>query len=353
MFAQSGPASRKPRSRAVALASAALVAGATLLAGPLIAPAPATAQAGCLVVESRSVVWHTAPDEGGFVLILVLRNVCDAPVNGWELALGLAPGHVATQGWNARWTLSSDPLVATNSPWQPPLGPGASFTIGLIGNWSGAYADPVSCTINGSPCDGTAPNQPPQVSMTSPADGGMVFFPGTVTLAADASDPDGAVELVEFYLDGELAGTDDTAPFQVEVPLGIPFCACSAFARAVDDGDPALSTDSDPVSFFLVSVPPAPYTVSPTSLEVPEGGAATFHVELTAPTTVPFEIQVVGDPGVTAAPGAFVLNEDAIGQDVTVTAAPGSAPASAVVWVDTFPNDTAVQVTVVPAPAGG
>jgi hypothetical protein len=131
------------------------------------------------------------------------------------------------------------------------------------------------------------------------------------------------------------------------VPLSIPFCGCRAYARAFDDGEPALSADAEPVSFFVVSVPPAPYRVSPTLLQVPEGGAATFQVQLTAPTTVSFGIRVEGDSGITAAPEAFVLDEATLGQQVTVTAAAATAGASATVWVDTFPNRTAVLVTVV------
>jgi cellulose binding protein with CBM2 domain/Big-like domain-containing protein len=323
-------------------ALAALIA----LAGPLAA-APAYATSTCLVVEPESVVWATGPQQGGFLLNLELRNICQNPVSNWKLALQLAPGHTASTGWNADWTLDAQPLTATPAFWQPVLRPGRSLTLGLLGNWSGSYADLVACTINGRPCDGSQPNQPPQVVMTSPADGGLVIFPGTVTLAADATDPDGAVDRVEFYLDDELAGTDDTAPYQLTVPLSIPFCSCQAYARAFDDGDPALSADAEPVNFAVVSVPPAPYTVNPTALEVPEGGAAAFRVQLTAPTTVSFGIRVEGDPGIAAAPETFVLNGATLGQDVTVTAAAGTAPASAVVWVDAFPNPTAVLVTVV------
>lgn len=329
------------RRRLLGAAAALLV-----LAGPLAA-APAHATSSCLVVEPESVVWATGPQQGGFLLNLELRNICEAPVAGWELVLQLAPGHTASHGWNADWTLDTDPLTASPPPWQPTLRPGRSLTLGLLGNWSGSYTDPVACTINGLPCDGSQSNQPPQVVMTSPAEGGFVFFPGAVTLAADAPDPDGVVDRVEFYLDDELVGIDDTAPYQVAVPLSLPFCGCQAYARAFDDGDPALSADSEPVNFDVVSVPPAPYTVSPTVLEVPEGGAATFRVQLTAPTTVSFGIRVDGDPGIAAAPVTFVLDEATLAQDVTVTAAAGTAPASAVVWVDTFPNDTAVLVTVV------
>jgi hypothetical protein len=58
-----------------------------------------------------------------------------------------------------------------------------------------------------------APNVPPSVSLTNPAQG-AVFASGTnVTLGAAASDPDGTVSKVEFFIDGFKAGTDTNSPY--------------------------------------------------------------------------------------------------------------------------------------------
>jgi glucose/arabinose dehydrogenase len=56
-------------------------------------------------------------------------------------------------------------------------------------------------------------NVPPEISITSPADGSRFTAPATVDVEASASDPDGTVSKVEFYLNGTLSGTDTTAPF--------------------------------------------------------------------------------------------------------------------------------------------
>ena len=53
-------------------------------------------------------------------------------------------------------------------------------------------------------------NQPPSVSITSPSNGNSVS--GIVTVTATASD-NAAVDRVEFYVDGRLEFTDDSAPY--------------------------------------------------------------------------------------------------------------------------------------------
>ncbi len=60
-------------------------------------------------------------------------------------------------------------------------------------------------------------NNPPSVSVSVPFGGSIEYFDGrTVTLSADASDADGSIAKVEFYLDGSSVGVDTTAPFSVD-----------------------------------------------------------------------------------------------------------------------------------------
>ncbi len=61
---------------------------------------------------------------------------------------------------------------------------------------------PVTITVN------SASNQPPAVSITSPASGASFTAPATVTITAIASDPDGNVNRVEFFQGATLLGTD-------------------------------------------------------------------------------------------------------------------------------------------------
>ena len=71
---------------------------------------------------------------------------------------------------------------------------------------------------------GTAPNnQPPTVSISSPASGATFTAPATITVAANAADSDGTVSKVDFYAGNTLIGSDASAPYQVtwnSVPAG-------------------------------------------------------------------------------------------------------------------------------------
>jgi hypothetical protein len=59
-------------------------------------------------------------------------------------------------------------------------------------------------------------NNPPSVSISAPLDGPIVYVDGrTISLSADASDSDGTIAQVEFFLNGNSVGTDTTAPYAV------------------------------------------------------------------------------------------------------------------------------------------
>ena len=63
---------------------------------------------------------------------------------------------------------------------------------------------------------GTAPapaNQLPTVTLTAPANGATFTAPATVTLTANASDPEGRLTKIDFYNGSTLLGTDTSAPF--------------------------------------------------------------------------------------------------------------------------------------------
>jgi hypothetical protein len=65
---------------------------------------------------------------------------------------------------------------------------------------------------------GTSSNIAPTVSMTSPASGGAFVLPTSITMTATASDSDGSVQKVEFYLGTLLIGTDTSSPYSVVWP---------------------------------------------------------------------------------------------------------------------------------------
>jgi hypothetical protein len=316
-------------------------AAAAVVASLSVIPAtPAQAQASCLTADVQTTHWTAGSGQGGFTVTITLTNVCGSPVNGWTLELTLPPGHAASSGWSAEWTTSGVNVIATNLPWNMVINPGQSITIGFVGSWTGAFQDPVSCVINGAPCDGSDPaeNLPPEVTMTSPR-GGLVGFvsPCPFVLNADASDPDGTVERVEFFVNGALVGTDHTAPYLAGSSLGAfpppspPSFEYVAFARAHDDGTPPLSTDSAPVAFRIAIGDPAPETIYACtfSLELPAGTAEPVRFGLFSFTVNEVTLTVTGDPGITVSPTTIVPNGSLV--VATVSAAPGSAGATATI----------------------
>ncbi|WMJ67773.1 glycosyl hydrolase family 18 protein [Stenotrophomonas sp. 24(2023)] len=62
-------------------------------------------------------------------------------------------------------------------------------------------------------CDGSGVNQPPVVTLTSPANGATFSAGSTVTVSANASDPDGSVSKVEFFRNGASFAVATSAPY--------------------------------------------------------------------------------------------------------------------------------------------
>ena len=92
---------------------------------------------------------------------------------------------------------------------------------------------------------GGGPNVPPTVSITNPTDGSLYTSLSTITIDADASDPDGSVTQVEFFVDGTSIGTDNTSPYSINWTPG-SFGTYSLTAEATDDS--SATTLSAPIS---------------------------------------------------------------------------------------------------------
>lgn len=88
-------------------------------------------------------------------------------------------------------------------------------------------------------------NIPPDVSITSPTDGASYTTLQSINVDASASDPDGVVSQVEFFVDGNSIGTDNTSPFGTSwTPAS--FGTYVLTAEATDDS--LATTLSDPIT---------------------------------------------------------------------------------------------------------
>lgn len=74
---------------------------------------------------------------------------------------------------------------------------------------------------------------PPSIVLTSPAAGAVRREPGSFTLAASATDPDGGISKVEYFANGGLVATATSTPFSASV-TGLSAGTYSLTAKATD-----------------------------------------------------------------------------------------------------------------------
>ncbi|HZM21696.1 MAG TPA: pentapeptide repeat-containing protein [Anaerolineales bacterium] len=101
-------------------------------------------------------------------------------------------------------------------------------------------------------------NQPPTVSLMSPADNTTVTKGSTVTISATAADSDGSVIRVEFFAGSTLLNTDPSAPYSFDWTTTVTG-AYVITARATDN-DGAVTTSQS----VTVNIVPSPNNVPPT-----------------------------------------------------------------------------------------
>ena len=151
---------------------------------------------------------------------------------------------------------------------------------------------------------GTTANTPPEVSLTSPADGASFVAPAAITLSADATDVDGTVASVEFFVNGSSAGTA-TGPFTLPWNnVGAGSYVITAVAR---DNQGATTTSASRTISVTTNAPPT------VSITAPANGA-TFTAPLS--TTIS---AAASDTDGSIASVAFFANGVSLG---LVTAAP-------------------------------
>ena len=98
-------------------------------------------------------------------------------------------------------------------------------------------------------------NTAPTVSLTAPAVNSNLPVGTSVTLEATAADSDGSITKVEFFVDGVLAGTDTSSPYQYNW-VSSTLAIYSLTAKATDNAGGV--TTSEAVSVRRTPVAPAP-----------------------------------------------------------------------------------------------
>lgn len=109
--------------------------------------------------------------------------------------------------------------------------------------------------------NGGGGNQAPLVSVTSPTDGAMLSQGETISITADASDADGSVAQVEFFVNGSSIGIDSTSPYSLDWQVATGSSSLTAVAT---DNENAATTSTpvgitgqasgDPTSVHVSSI---------------------------------------------------------------------------------------------------
>ncbi len=105
-------------------------------------------------------------------------------------------------------------------------------------------------------------NSPPKCSLGSPSNNTVVFPPNTLALNATASDNNGSIAQVQFYLDGNTLIGSSTGPVYSVTWSNIPPGSHTINARAIDDLGAVTSSTTNTV---LVAGPPTVSLISPTN----------------------------------------------------------------------------------------
>jgi regulation of enolase protein 1 (concanavalin A-like superfamily) len=122
-----------------------------------------------------------------------------------------------------------------------------------------------SVSLNGTPVPAPAApqNNPPSVSLSSPAGGATYTAPGSISMTAAASDSDGSVAKVDFYNGNTLLASDSTSPYSF---AWTNVAAGSYTLKAVATDNAGVSTTSVAVAVTVNSnQAPAVSLTSPTT----------------------------------------------------------------------------------------
>ncbi|HSE16368.1 MAG TPA: Ig-like domain-containing protein [Pyrinomonadaceae bacterium] len=143
-------------------------------------------------------------------------------------------------------------------------------------------------TLRGATLTSSAGNNPPTVSITSPADGTVVDDLQSLTINASASDPDSNLARVEFYANNTKLGVDDTSPMSFTW-TSPPSGAYSLTAVAIDTL--GAQTTSAPIAIQVNAAP------------VVDAG---YPQSITLPASTTLSGSATDD-GLPASPGALTL----------------------------------------------
>jgi hypothetical protein len=116
-------------------------------------------------------------------------------------------------------------------------------------------------------------NQPPTIALTGPPNGATYTAPASVVVIATASDPDGSVSNVAFYVNGVLKSSGPPTGAQISVSVSGLAAGAYSFTAVATDNQGA-STTSSAVSITVIAAPSVSLPAGWTDADVGATGAA-------------------------------------------------------------------------------
>lgn len=158
-------------------------------------------------------VWNLAYDDADFFPFMLRQNKKNIKLlgpnpipNGGTTTLGISAGMGAYQ-----WFRDGNPLAGATSHRLEGITLPGTYTV----QFKRKPTSTTWVTSNAVVINGSNVNQPPVVSITTPEDNTSITSqtPVTVPIEASASDPDGSIAKVEFFINGVKVDEKTTAPF--------------------------------------------------------------------------------------------------------------------------------------------
>jgi cellulose binding protein with CBM2 domain len=142
------------------------LAAALLAPASFVAAAPAASAAtGVTATFTKTQDWGT-----GYQATYTITNTGPAALSSWTITFGLPAGQQMGTFWDATQTASANPVTFVNRAYNGtvPAG-GGTVTFGFVVSYSGTFAPPVNCTVNGGACGGGPGPSPSPTPTPSPS----------------------------------------------------------------------------------------------------------------------------------------------------------------------------------------
>ena len=136
----------------------ALAAAGVVITGLTVAPA--SAAGGLSATFTKGSDWGT-----GYDARYTVANGSATSISAWTVEFDLPAGQTLGSAWDGAYTSNGQHVTVKNT-WNGTVAPGSVVSFGFTVKYSGGFAEPTGCLLNGASC--TAGSTPPPPTSTPP-----------------------------------------------------------------------------------------------------------------------------------------------------------------------------------------